>query len=171
MQNFWIGVNHRSITQNANTLQHIATHCNTLQHNATHCNTLQHIATQCNTCGSNEICSISGLVRMTEASRRMSRRELIGVSPSSTCVLQCVLHCAFSVCCSVCCGVFSVCVAVCVAVWVVSAPPSHRCVAVQHLRVVCVAVCQRVEWRGLKVRGGNLIHRKCVFFIFKRQSI
>jgi len=29
----------------------------------------------------------------------------------------------------------------------------------------------RVEWKGLKIGGGNLIHRKCVCCIFRCQSI
>jgi len=29
----------------------------------------------------------------------------------------------------------------------------------------------RVEWRGLKIEGGNLIHRQVVFCIFRCQSI
>jgi len=29
----------------------------------------------------------------------------------------------------------------------------------------------RVEWRGLEIWGGKLIHRKCVFCIFRCQSI
>ena len=29
----------------------------------------------------------------------------------------------------------------------------------------------RVEWRGLKIGGGNLIHRKVVFCIFRCKSI
>jgi len=34
-----------------------------------------------------------------------------------------------------------------------------------------VYIYPQVEWRGLRIGGGNLIHRKVVFCIFRCQSI
>ena len=36
---------------------------------------------------------------------------------------------------------------------------------------VYIYMCPRVEWRGLKIGGGNLVHRNVIFCIFKCQSI
>ena len=36
---------------------------------------------------------------------------------------------------------------------------------------LCFAGMPRVEWRGLKIGGGNLTHRKVVFCVFRCQSI
>ena len=92
-------------------------------------------------------------------------------------------------CVAVCCSVLQ-CVAMCCSVSLSRCesssigcsdeiPLKDICIAVLQFVAVCcsvlkcVAVCcnPRVEWRGLKIGGGNLVYRKDVFCIFRCQSI